>query len=124
MESNATKKKGQDNSHITFRSVLAGDFLAHDFFKRQANLLILIVILTIFYVDNRYSSQQEMLEIDRLKKELIGIKYDALTVSSEVTVRSRQSRIERYIASEGTPLEVSTTPPFLIKDKDKQERTK
>ena len=123
MESKTTKKKGQDNSHITFRSVLSGDFLAHEFFKRQSNLLILIVILTIFYVDNRYSSQQEMLEIDRLKKELIGIKYDALTISSEVTVRSRQSRIERYIASEGIPLEVSTTPPYLIKDKTKQERT-
>lgn len=116
-EEQKNKKKEQDGSHITLRSVLGGDFLAHEFFKRQANLLILIVILTIFYIDNRYSSQQEMLEIDRLKKELVGAKYDALTISSEVTVRSRQSRIEKYIASEGTPLEVSTKPPYLIKDK-------
>lgn len=80
---------------------------------------MLIVVLTIFYIDNRYSSQQEMLEIDKLKKELVSIKYDALTVSSEVAVRSRQSRIEQYIASEGTHLEVSTKPPYLIKDQKK-----
>lgn len=98
------------------RSLLGGDILAHDFFKRQANLLILIVILVILYIDNRYSSQQELIEIDRLKKELVEAKYDALAVTSELTVRSRQSRIEKLIATEGTPLTVSTTPPYLIKE--------
>lgn len=63
-------------------------------------MLILIVLLTILYIDNRYSSQQELIEIDRLKKELTDIKYDALTISSELTERSRQSRIEEYIATE------------------------
>ena len=59
----------KDNkSHITLKSILGGDILAHDFFKRQANLIILIVIMTILYIDNRYSSQQELIEIDRLKK--------------------------------------------------------
>lgn len=36
--------------------------------EKQANLIILIMILVILYIDNRYSSQQEMIEIDRLKK--------------------------------------------------------
>lgn len=103
-------------SHITLKSILGGDILAHDFFKRQANLIILIVIMTILYIDNRYSSQQELIEIDRLKKELTDIKYDALTISSELTERSRQSRIEEYISSKGTPLEVADTPPYLIKE--------
>ena len=107
----------KDNkSHITLKSILGGDILAHDFFKRQANLIILIVIMTILYIDNRYSSQQELIEIDRLKKELTDIKYDALTISSELTERSRQSRIEEYISSKGTPLEVADTPTYLIKE--------
>ena len=54
--------------HMSIKSILGGDILATDFFKRQANLLILIMILTIFYINNRYESQQEMIEIDRLKK--------------------------------------------------------
>lgn len=109
-------KHTKKSPHITLKSILGGDILAHEFLRRQANLLILIVFLTILYIDNRYSSQQELIEIDRLKKELIDIKYDALTISSELTEKSRQSRIEKYISDKGTPLKTAATPPYLIKD--------
>ena len=74
-------KDGQSASpkHMSIRSILGGDILANDFFKRQTRLLILIMILTVLYIDNRYSSQQELIEIDKLKKDLIDIKYDALS---------------------------------------------
>ncbi len=109
-------KQTKKGPHITLKSILGGDILAHEFLRRQANLLILIVFLTILYIDNRYSSQQELIEIDRLKKELVDIKYDALTISSELTEKSRQSRIEKYISDKGTPLKTASTPPYLIKD--------
>ena len=82
--------------HMSIRSILGGDILANDFFKRQTRLLILIMILTVLYIDNRYSSQQELIEIDKLKKDLVDIKYDALTRSSELMEKSRQSRIEEH----------------------------
>ncbi len=73
---------------------MGGDILATDFFRRQAGLLFLIMVLIIFYIHNRYECQQQLIEIDKLKKELIDIKYDALTRSSELMEQSRQSRIE------------------------------
>ena len=54
-------------------------------------------------------------EIDRLKKELIDIKYDALTRSSELMEKSRQSRIEEYISTKESDLQTSTNPPYEIK---------
>ena len=84
-------------------------------FKLDARLLILIMILTVLYIDNRYSSQQELIEIDKLKKDLIDIKYDALTRSSELMEKSRQSRIEEYISTEDSPLQTATNRPYLIK---------
>ena len=109
------KKENASPNHMSIRSILGGDILANDFFKRQTTLLILIMVLTILYIDNRYTSQQEMIEIDRLKKELIDIKYDALTRSSELMEKSRQSRIEEYIASQESNLETATSRPYLIK---------
>lgn len=109
------KKKASPN-HMSIKSILGGDILANDFFKRQTNLLILIMVLTILYINNRYESQQEMIEIDRLKKELTDIKYDALTRSSELMEKSRQSRIEEYISTEESHLETATSRPYLIKD--------
>ena len=117
-EQNSNKQKKQKENaspkHMSIRSILGGDILANDFFKRQTSLLILIMILTILYIDNRYTSQQELIEIDRLKKELTDIKYDALTRSSELMEKSRQSRIEEYISTEESPLETSTNRPYLI----------
>ena len=113
---NKTKKKsGTAPKHRSIKSILGGDILANDFFKRQTTLLILIMVLTILYINNRYECQQEMIEIDRLKKELTDIKYDALTRSSELMEKSRQSRIEEYISSEESHLETATSRPYLIK---------
>ena len=118
-EQNTNKQKKQKENaspkHMSIRSILGGDILANDFFKRQTRLLILIMILTILYIDNRYTSQQELIEIDRLKKELTDIKYDALTRSSELMEKSRQSRIEEYISTEESHLETATNRPYLIK---------
>lgn len=110
-------KEGQAAApkHMSIRSILGGDILANDFFKRQTRLLILIMILTVLYIDNRYSCQQELIEIDKLKKELTDIKYDALTRSSELMEKSRQSRIEEYISTEESHLQTATNRPYLIK---------
>ena len=83
-------KDGQSASpkHMSIRSILGGDILANDFFKRQTRLLILIMILTVLYIDNR---------------------------SSELMEKSRQSRIEEYISTEDSPLQTATNRPYLIK---------
>ena len=118
-EQNPKKEKVQKGTaspkHMSIKSILGGDILANDFFKRQTSLLILIMVLTILYINNRYECQQEMIEIDRLKKELTDIKYDALTRSSELMEKSRQSRIEEYISTEESHLETATSRPFSIK---------
>ena len=101
--------------HMSIRSILGGDILANDFFKRQTRLLILIMILTVCYINNRYKSKQELIEIDKLKKDLVDIKYDALTRSSELMEKSRQSRIEEYISTEESHLQTATNRPYLIK---------
>ena len=113
-KSKKSKRETSSSKHMSIRSILGGDILANDSFKRQTSLLILIMILTILYIDNRYSSQQELIEIDHLKKELTDIKYDALTRSSELIEKSRQSRIEEYISTGESPLETATNRPYLI----------
>ena len=113
------KQEGQKGEKVkgrtSLKNIIGGDILATDFFRRQTRLLVLIMVLILFYIHNRYACQQQMIEIDKLKKELIDIKYDALTRSSELMERSRQSRIEEYIATKESDLQTSTNPPYLIK---------
>ena len=110
-------KEPKKKKRASLKSILGGDILATDFFRRQTKLLVLIMVFIIFYIHNRYASQQQQIEIDKLKKELIDIKYDALTRSSELMERSRQSRIEEYISTKESDLQTSTNPPYLIESK-------
>lgn len=100
---------------ISLKTIFLGDFLVADFIRRQAALLALVIIYTVIYISNRYSFQQEMIEIDHLRKQLVDIKYDALTRSSELTERTRQSRIEEYVSTKQSDLQTSTEPPYVIK---------
>jgi hypothetical protein len=109
----AKKKTNKKKSAV--RSFLLGDIWATDFLTRRIRMLSLILMFVIFYIHNRYASQKEMLEIDKLKQDLIDIRYNALTRSSELLERSRQSRIEEYISEKGSNLQTPTNPPYLIK---------
>ena len=113
----------KSSAGLSLKTILGGDFLTSDFLRRQVPLLVLIVIFTIIYISNRYSSQQELIEIDNLKKHLVDIKYDALTLSSELTEKTRQSRIEDYVAKEdsldtekGPIIGIAINPPYKIKE--------
>lgn len=110
-----TEKAKRAKNRTSLKNIIGGDILATDFFRRQTKLLVLIMVLILFYIHNRYACQQQMIEIDKLKKELIDIKYDALTRSSELMEKSRQSRIEEYITTKESDLQTSTNPPYLIK---------
>jgi hypothetical protein len=113
-----SKNNAKETSTIkvstSLKNILGGDILANDFFRRQSKLIILIVLLAIVYIHNRYASQQQQIEIDRLRKELTDIKYGALTRSSELMEKSRQSKIEEYISSRESDLQTSTHPPYVI----------
>ena len=100
----------------SWKNIIGGDILATDFFRRQTKLLVLIMVLIIFYIHNRYACQQQLLELDALKKELTDIKYDALTRNSELMEKSRQSRIEDYVTAKESDLQTSTEPPYLIRN--------
>ena len=114
-DNNINNQETRKNEKTSFKSILGGDILAGDFFRRQTKLLIMLMVLVVIYIDNRYTCQRKQIEIDNLRKELTDIKYDALTRSSELMEKSRQSRIEEYIASKGSDLQTSTHPPFVIK---------
>lgn len=102
----------------SWKSIVGGDILATGFFHRQAKLIALIMVLVIFYISNRYSVQQQLIRIEELKTELTDMKYNALTRSSELMEKSRQSRIEEYVATQESDLQTATTPPYVIKIKN------
>ena len=90
------KKQEEKNTEkvkkrTSLKNIIGGDILATDFFRRQAGLLFLIMVLIIIYINNRYECQLQLIEIDNLKKELIDIK------------RSEERRVGKECRSRWSP---------------------
>ena len=82
-------------------------------FKKQIWLILLIAFGIIFYITNRYQAQQEIILHEQLRSDLQDWKFRSLTRNSELTVRTRQSQIEKALKQFGdSTLKVSIVPPF------------
>lgn len=111
----ANENENKAPSSVSLRNILGGDFLNAAFMRRQLPLIILIAVCCFIYISNRYSNQMELIEIDRLKNQLDDARFNALTRSSELTAKSRQSYVEEFLRnSKDSTLQISTHPPFVI----------
>lgn len=87
--------------------------------RRQIVLILLIVGGIIFYITNRYQAQKDVIELAQLQNELKDMKFRVLTRSSELTLKTRQSELEKQLKNFGdSTLQVTNEAPFIIKKKD------
>jgi hypothetical protein len=102
-------------SSVTLRKILGGDFLTASMIRRQIGLILIIVAFTIVYISNRYSCQRDQLEIDKLTKELQDAKYKALSSSSMLTEKCRESHVLDMLKNnKDSVLHVADQPPYII----------
>ena len=99
------------SSSFTLRKILGGDILT----AQVIRLIVLVVFFIIIYISNRYSIQQDMIEIDQLQEELQNAKYKALSSSSQITERSRESNVLKMLQNnKDSVLHIATQPPYII----------
>ncbi len=110
-EPKKTKKK---EKRLSLLYILGGGILKEDFILKHTRMIVLLVILAFFFIGNRYSCMQKLKEIDRLQQQLRDIRFEALSISSELTGQSRQSQIEVLIEEQGIELEGAQSPPYEI----------
>ena len=101
--------------NITLKKILGGDILSADVIRKQIWLFVLIVFFVIIYISNRYSIQKDLIELDQLQKELQDTKYKALSTSSQITEKSRESNVLDMLKhSKDSTLHIATQPPYII----------
>lgn len=100
---------------LTLRTILGGDFLTADMMRRQIWLFVLMVVFCIAYVAVRYQCQQDLLTIDKLENELMDAKYKALTSSSTLTEKCRESHVlDALKQNKDSLLHIADQPPYII----------
>ncbi|MDR1880252.1 MAG: hypothetical protein LBQ78_04900 [Tannerellaceae bacterium] len=108
------KKRRKKERRFSLLYILGGGILKEDFIVKHTRKIVLVVLLTFFLIGNRYTCMQKLREIDRLQQELRDVRYEALSISSELTGKSRQSQIEKLVEEQGIDLEGAKTPPYEL----------
>lgn len=102
-------------NNLSLRKILGGDILSAEIVRKQIWLVLLITAFLIVYIAEGYSYKKYVLEIDKLTVQLKDAKYKALSSKSELTEKTRESKIlEMLKLNKDTLLHISGRPPYIV----------
>ena len=121
IEEQAREDEQPLSTGFTLRKILGGDILSGQLVRNNIWLILLIVVFMIIYISNRYSVQKDLIEIDKLNIELKDAKYRALSSSSQLTEKTRESHIlEMLKTNKDSVLKIADRPPYIINVPEKK----
>ncbi len=111
----AREEDPKPSSQLNLRTILGGDLLSTDLVRSQIWLIVLIVAFSTIYVAFRYQCQQDMLMIDRMENQLKDAKFKALSSSSTLTEKCRESHVLEILKqNKDSLLHQADQPPYII----------
>lgn len=102
------------NLRKSFVHVFGGNILTEDFFSKNLSFIIMLVVVMILFISQKYTVLRRISEMERLKVELKDAKFESLNISSNLTEISRRSQIEKMVESSGLELETTKEPVYRI----------
>jgi cell division protein FtsL len=112
---NEDKHASGEKSKKSLSHILGGGILVDNFVVKRIKFLVMIGVLFLSFIANRYVCQKKIVEIEDLKKQLTNVKYEYLDISTKLITNSRQSQIEDLLKKRGLNLSGTKTPPFELK---------
>jgi len=94
----ATKKDGVLSN--TVKDVLGGDLLSTGTF-RFFRYLLYLALLAFIYIANNYYAENNIREINKLRKELKELRYEYINVKTRLMQIEKQSQIAKTLEKSG-----------------------
>ena len=111
----ASEEDPHPSQQLNLRTILGGDLLTSQTVRSQIWLFIMIVAFTIVYVAFRYQCQQDMILIDKKEGQLKDAKFKALSSSSTLTEKCRESHVLDILKqNKDSLLHQADQPPYII----------
>ena len=115
IKESASEEDPKPSGQLNLRTILGGDLLTTEVVRSQIWLFVLIVAFSIVYVAFRYQCQQDMIAIDKLEHKLTDAKYKALSSSSTLTEKCRESHVLEILKqNQDSLLHQADQPPYII----------
>ncbi|MBO5345708.1 MAG: hypothetical protein J6A44_02240 [Paludibacteraceae bacterium] len=98
------------------REFIAGDVFLKETVQKQYLYVLLLFVLSLVYINNRFLYERELREVAKLRNEVVDLRYRSLTISKEVKQAGRRTMIIEALKAHGSDLEEATKPIIIIED--------
>lgn len=93
-----------------------GQSISIEFFRKNAWLLVLLLVLTLSLMGIRYRTKTRMLEITRLEKELNQAESEKLHEKASYMSLIRETEMMRLVQKNGLGLQFQEQPPYEVEE--------
>ncbi|MDR2495898.1 MAG: hypothetical protein LBD21_02065 [Tannerellaceae bacterium] len=100
------------SKRVSLFTIFGGE--GFEFLAKHAWMILLIAILTVFFIGNRYSCDLKRKQIDRLKKDLAEAKLDARYTAVELIRHGSRAELEERLRRMGSTLGTAQSPPYIL----------
>ncbi len=107
------KKKAKDSGSMMKR-LINGTYISETLILNNIRYVILVAILAVIYISNRFQAERIERETGKLEQEVRDLRAEALSVSAELMTASRQSEVYRMVKERGLGLQELREPPYRI----------
>ena len=108
---------GDNMSVVTLiKDFIAGDVFLKETVQKQFLYVGLLFLLSLVYVNNRFLYEKELREVEKLRNEVVDLRYRSLTLSKDVKLAGRRAMIIEKLDAMGVELGESAKPIVIIEE--------
>ena len=112
-QNNETEERNGKNER-SLSYYLNGKVLIEKSITKYLGLFLMMVFLTIIFISNRFSCRDQLIEMNKLKQELIYLENEKINLNSRLTKISRQMQIEESLHRHGVNLSAGNPNVYKI----------
>lgn len=99
---------------FSIKEIFSGDILIKEWLKRQYKIILLVCVLIFIYIHSGLKTEQQMLEINELRKELHDSQITLLSLNTELMDKTRIASIIQLLEEQDSELQPNQTPAIRI----------
>lgn len=84
--------------------------------QRQYLFILLLFVLAMMYINNRFLHERELRDLNKSKAELVDLKYRSLTLTRDLKIAGRRTEVSRELKNQGSDVEESSSPVVVIRE--------
>lgn len=115
-KADGAKRGGKKSFFAAVRDFVDDDIFLKENVQRQYLFILLLFVLAMVYINNRFLHERRLRDLERSKRELVDLKYRSLTTSKDLKVAGRRTTIRQELRNQGSDLEEATSPVIIIRE--------